>query len=549
MNKLYSFFATLSLCLMLSVTVFAQTLTQTEQILFNLDALHVMEDYERFSSMANAETQYQFLHLFESESTLVFNDLLGLSEANEMPVREYVDLLKPPTGYPSVKIKNLAKSEKWQQDGVWLMDVTFNKEISYTNKCEILLSSKEYYNKDYSMNATLAWNPQTRSCKIIRITGSMDSEVKPLPHPFMVLTRTNEKDNIVTYLGSKLSFNSFDQAFLPIEAKERTKENPFSVGDDDTKIKLLKNADIDNDCDIYSLSYKSKHWRTKLHFDFVLGNGIVAEGGANGIDEKQNSMEFGVDLGYVIPSASKLKTGIFLGVGYSSTSYDLAIPQMCYQYSASGVAEIDGDDYNRYYNITDLKQSYKLSSISVPLYADFEYRFNGLVSAYVDLGAKMYYNMSLDASDFSGKYTAYGVYPQYQNLVILSDINGFAKDGSLTNSNLINADLKPNTITVDGMAALGCRVKLIDNLYFDLSASYQMGFMNVYDNNANPVTFTVNTPEYGSVSGYGSSLSISQAMVAFPQQGGREEAHHLLDCYKSLKRQSLRINAGIMFKF
>ena len=77
----------------------------------------------------------------------------------------------------------------------------------------------------------------------------------------------------------------------------------------------------------------------------------------------------------------------------------------------------------------------------------------------------------------------------------------------------------------------------------------KMSFMNVFDNDGKPVSFVTNTQEYGTSSVNGPLLSPSEALVTYPEQGGKEQSHLLIDCYQSIKRQSLKISAGVMFKF
>ena len=122
--------------------VYAQNPTPEQMYQMNEGALKMVLDYK---AQANMNKPRRFVRLFESEDIQIYNDLLGLSTKKQLTVKEYRTLMEKEALYPTIKIQNLKKNSVYQENGHWMMDISFEKELTYTDKCGVLFSTEEYY--------------------------------------------------------------------------------------------------------------------------------------------------------------------------------------------------------------------------------------------------------------------------------------------------------------------------------------------------------------------------------------------------------------------
>jgi len=520
------------ICSIMTTSAMAQSLTVTQQRQFNLDALRTIETYEECAALRGTSSRMDFEMLFTDRKLSIYNDLNGFSGAPTLTVSSYSELATTKGKSFSVNIKNLKKGEPYRDGGSWKMEVTFDKEIAYTNKCGILFSSNHYYGADHHMKATLVWDPETRECQICQLEGSIESEAKPLPTDYSILNQTDDRDYQLQVDGSQLTFNSFGQAFLSAHPE-------FFYPDDDIVIKVIQDKS-EAGCNMIHLKYVPKPWRIKAHVDITMG-----EYWANDSETETTSsgMEFGVDAGYIFPAKSNWKIGAFLGVGLAQSSMDLDYAGGSYNYNASGDADIDGDSYIRYYNFSNMKQTFKSTDLVVPVYADLSYRINKRFSAYVDAGLKMYFNMKNEVSGLEGTYSTWGYFPEYGFEMRPEDSwNGKPIDGFVTNASLGVANQNASSIGMNGfsmdlMGRLGFRIVLYKMISLDLSGTYQTSLISPFESDATQVSYNAS-----------GNISKTQAPLTYTVADG-EQARPMVEGFGSLSRKILSVNAGLIVKF
>ena len=175
---IYSFLIASTLCGFVTV-VSAQSQSSLVKQRYVLDeAISTIEDYESFATVSDDETQYNFVNLFTNENSQVYNDLLGISSGESLTAKDYSNKLNEGLRNKKATIKNIKKERMWYENDSWRVKFSFDKTLSYTNKCGIYFSSKEFYDEEYHLVATLIYDERLRKCKIETITGSVDSQRK-----------------------------------------------------------------------------------------------------------------------------------------------------------------------------------------------------------------------------------------------------------------------------------------------------------------------------------------------------------------------------------
>ena len=491
------------------------------------EAISTIEDYETFATIADEEIRYSFENLFVNENATIYNDLLGISKGGSLTVKEYAKSLSEGLRNKKATIKNIKKERVWNENGVWKVRFAFDKAMSYTNKCGVYFSSTEFYDKEYHLAATLVYDESANKCKIESITGNVNSS-KKLPDTYFVFKSDDQRDYQLSYQNKKLAFNSYGQALL----EGAYDKNAFRYSDPDVEL-----TPVFDECNNVSMKYKARKFRIKLHYDLGLGEALDLADVDGLNNHKTSSFSFGVDFGYVFPSKSSVKTGLFVGLGMSQSTIETAFQTSDYSYSTD--ADVDGDEYTRHYTDLSLSQKAKLTELSIPVYADFNIKLHHLVSLYFDLGVKANVNISHAVDNTEGSAYIYGNYPQYGNLRMDEHwgYNGFGEK-TFSDSDLDNKDLVGvSSFTADAFGGVGLRFNIPStSLSVDVGANYQFGLIDVIKSEGAKIGLTNNTSSpfvYNTVSGLSSS----------------EHIRNLVEASSSVKRKSLKLSVGLIYKF
>lgn len=529
MRKILSVF----IIAIIATAAFAQSPTPEQTYKMNADALKMVLDYK---AQANMNKPRRFVRLFANEDMQIYNDLLGLSTQKTLSVKNYRTLMEKEALYPTIKVQNFRKNKIYKENGLWMMDITFEKELSYTDKCGVLFSTEEYYGEYHTINMSLVWDENLQTCTIAKLSGKNNSTVKALTDYKVIVASDDAKDQKrernVRVNGRHLKFNSFSQCIIPANAEIEY------VNDDDMKFELVQN---ETGCEVYSIAYNPMSMRLKPHYNI----GVVPFGkSANGLSlSKSIHHEFGLDLGYMIPTNGLFQMGFYAGVGFASSSVVLGMDTIHYHYQAGSEADIDGDSYTRHYTIERASQKLSMKDLTIPIYLDFNFHLHKIVSLYLDLGIKNYINLSANLSDLTGTYSSWGVYPQYSDLVLdhTTGLTQFAASGTALPAQTTSSTMDINGYSMDLLSALGVRIKLKDKqffpLYFDFSIGYQHSLLAPYKN-ANALT----------VSDIQGNVSAQEAFSTYTVESG-ESAMPLSAFVSDLKRKMVTLNFGITYKF
>lgn len=496
----------------------------------------IQKDYERYASLNGDDAQYNFLRLFVNSEAPVYNDLLGLSSAKSLSASEYSRLL----GNPGIKsrrvtIKNIQiDREPWMEGGEWKIMISFNKDIAYYNECGVYFSNKEFYHSDYYLKVIMVYDNLDGKCRIERIDGSIDSS-RQLPPDFFVFKETDKRDRQLFYAGQPLVFNSDHQAIISGEL------NRTAFSHVNKRLKFQPSID---GCNIVTMLYPTKEFpdngmRLRLTYGLGLGDGLSLSGDSMMNNPKTSSSGFGIDFGYRLLETSSFSLFGYAGLGMTMTKIDLGYTHSGdYIYTADASADIDEETYERHYVGLNTVQSIKTTDLSIPLYLDGELKLSDAFALYADLGLRFNLNISskFDLQSLTAD-EVYGVYPQYDNLVLGSEwgFNGFRKQGTIE----IRAEGEDlaclSGVTIDLLGGLGARFSIPQTpLSIEIGASYLMGLNNMMsaDDKGTELSNVKNSP-----------------LVYYVASEDKEHVRSLTDALESVKRSSLLLKFGIIYKF
>lgn len=458
---------TVNVASLIDIPTTPAVITPQKEREFNLKVWDIIRNYEStagLSTETNKKKVADFKSLFNNGEVLLYNDLLGLATEKRLTVNQYIELMTKEAESVECLTRNVKFGEITENSTSLYRRVKFDKELSYFNECGVSLSSYNYYEKDYNEEMVVAMNKFTGKCHILEISGGIKSDKKPLKEDFFVIKHTSEYDRNAIVNDKSLQFDSMKQAFY--------NEVPtLAYRDENVKVSF----EFDSGCNnVASIKYNPIRLRLKPRFSFSLGNYFSADTHNGKIDVKSSGMEFGLDFGYVLPSKTSSKWGVYLGAALSTSKAKLNIHDLNYSYNTnSSNADVDGDIYMRHYQFSKIEQYVSITSLAVPAYFDYEYIATKYFTVYAQFGAKMYYNFMASIYGSHAEAYIYGVYPQYDNLHIAEPyLNGFGQQ-SFDEEDFEECTPNLNKFNYDLYTSLGFKVSLSQRIYLDISASFQ----------------------------------------------------------------------------
>lgn len=519
-----------ALATLLTAAAASAQISQARQFEINREALRILSDYERTAELRDNNAAYEFRELFGNGQLRIFNDLIGISTDEKLTVGDYVSLLKGFAKTPRVTLSNVRHLRTWQEpDGMQYTRLAFDKNINYSNSCGAILNAAAYYGKPYACEMTIAINPATGETRIASLEGRIPDGKSRLAPGFSFVDYTSPTDTLVLANGEPMKFN-FQQALVERDTK-------FSIKMDTHRLKVKKFGVAP--CIKYKLAIVPLKFRVKPYIDITIGNQPYEVELPSQINVSQNASNFGVDFGYMFVNRKNFRMGVFTGAGYSTGSIGMTLPSLEYNYETPRWADIDDEAYRRYVSLEDVHQSIDLKAFSVPAYLELVYAAHTYINFYLDLGVKAYFNAGSKASDISGKTKAYGIYPQYGNLLIDAPyMNDFGVQYETSNSNLHEANF--NAVSLDAMGGLGIRIKLFGPLMLDAGVRYGMA-VTPFIKADNPLRLME-----------GSLTSEQQALATYQAGEGKGTTtiKTFTDSYLgNVKRNGLKLHAGLVLKF
>lgn len=274
----------------------------------------------------------------------------------------------------------------------------------------------------------------------------------------------------------------------------------------------------------------SEKFVVKAHANIGLGDAFSIESSLPGISSDASVNDYGIDFGWTFWQKSNHRLELNVGATYSSGSIDLGLSNLDYNYAAPECADMDGDSYIRYYELSYLNQKITSGRMNIPLYLSYAYRCNNRLGLHVDMGVSFGFKVSSKLSNLSGEGYSYGVYPQYDDLKMdESYLNDFGPKSYTTASGMTP---KTNGFSASVLAGIGAEFRIYGPVAADLSFRYNKSLINLYK----------------------SELAVSQgfnaanAPVAYTVADG-QQVKSLTDYLTTSKLSQISVNISIIYRF
>lgn len=221
----------------------------------------------------------------------------------------------------------------------------------------------------------------------------------------------------------------------------------------------------------------------KAHGEIGIGSALNMTSTRGGITDKSSMNSFGVDFGYTFWRHMDMSLSVNAGLGYDMIGATQSLGNMKYDYDAQADADMDGDTYRRYCELSGVEQKTTAEYLSIPVYVSFTYSFNEWIGAYANLGVRPGFNTGGRIKSYSGKIYSYGIYPKYDNLMMDDEwLNDFG-ERELTKSQVGQPEFKDFSMSI--LAGIGVEATICGPLCASVGVNYNAGLTNVFEHDAN----------------------------------------------------------------
>lgn len=228
----------------------------------------------------------------------------------------------------------------------------------------------------------------------------------------------------------------------------------------------------------YAFDLSAQKFAVKAYGNIGFGDALNLKSSLPEAGMKSSANEFGLDFGYRFWQKPKHNLEVNIGLGYRNLSTDLSLSKLDYSYAAPTSADMDGESYIRYYEMNGLQQKNDVSQVTIHIYLSYGFQCTNRLGIHADLGAKLGVKTGSKISNVSGESYSYGVYPQYDNLMIDAEyMNDFGRK-EISSYTTVNPDAL--SISASMFVGVGAEFKIYGPLSADLSLRYERGFNNIF---------------------------------------------------------------------
>lgn len=241
---------------------------------------------------------------------------------------------------------------------------------------------------------------------------------------------------------------------------------------------------------------------------------------------------FGVDFGYTFwrKGGSSLEANI--GFGYAAAGATFSLPAMDYHYSAPTIADEDGNAYERYYELSDMRQTASVGYFTLPIYLEYQYRCLSWLGVKAEVGVGLGFRLHSGLGKVSGRAKAWGVFPEYDDLLIDEDYLDDFGERFLTNA--LVTDHQSHAFNASIMCGAGFEFYAYEPVSFELGVRYNHGLTQVFDGSKEIAT--------------GGGYTADTAPVYYTVAGGTQ-VRPLTEYTSKSKLNPLSIHVGVTVRF
>lgn len=223
----------------------------------------------------------------------------------------------------------------------------------------------------------------------------------------------------------------------------------------------------------------AQKYAIKAYDNLGLGKAMSITNAQPGQELSKSSYNgFGIDFGYTFWRKGIQSLEANIGFGYSSAGAAFSIPAMSYHYSAPSYADEDGNPYERYYDITNLKQNTSVNYFTLPIYLEYQVKPIKWLGIHAEVGVQLGFRNGSSLGKVTGTAYSYGIFPEYDDLLIDEDyLDDF---GTRSLAYAAKGEHSTNGFNCSVICGAGFEFYAAEPVSFELGIRYNAGLNQVF---------------------------------------------------------------------
>lgn len=285
-------------------------------------------------------------------------------------------------------------------------------------------------------------------------------------------------------------------------------------------------------CGLTAPQAMAQKFALKAYDDIALKNTMTVSTTLTEVVPGSSSNSFGLDFGYTFWRKKGNSLEANIGIGYSASSASFDIAEMSYNYAAPASADEDGNPYQRYTQLSDVRQKISFGYLNIPVYLQYEYKFIKWLGVYANIGVNLGFRLANSSSSITGTAKTYGVYREYDQLVIKADyLNDF---GLRYLDEAVRGKDDINGFSAALKCGAGLEIFAAEPVSFVVGISYNHGFTDVFKGQ-----YDITSTE---------AINAENAPVTYTVEGG-QQVKALSDYVTKSKFSPLSLHLGVNIRF
>lgn len=223
----------------------------------------------------------------------------------------------------------------------------------------------------------------------------------------------------------------------------------------------------------------AQRFALKAYDNLGLGNPMSVTHAQPDQSHKSSYNAFGLDFGYTFWRKGGNSLEANIGFGYAAAGTTFTLPAMDYHYSAPAYADEDGNPYERYYQLSDMKQTASVGYFTLPIYLEYQYRCFRWLGVKAEVGVGLGFRLHSGMGKVSGLAKAWGVFPEYDDLLIDEDYLDDFGTRQITKATVVD-DMAHN-FNASIMCGAGFEFYAYEPVSFEVGVRYNAGLTSVFN--------------------------------------------------------------------
>jgi hypothetical protein len=459
----------------------------------NLNALELLDKYERRCEVFSRSDYEEFVKLFSAKDAKIVNDVLpDNSIGKQVTPKAYTQLMIDyfrGDGYQyaynsSINVIHLSPIEFNGYDQSGNMTIIAEKAIDATHK-----EFDTRYVDTLRLAFQIKFDSPEKGFSIKEINLKQESYKYAFVEAYRkpLIGKNPVNNDTVILRNDSIKLDSSARTFvkeikepLSIKLADETVYESSTITPETIGAKENNNKDPN----VTEVSFREPYWFWSINAGAVpFGTSpVIAENSSRNIStdgSNQFSYRVGGSAGLILYQGDQMKYTVKTGINYVSYQYNATLNRYQDQYLTQDPDQRelgDGNDYQRIVELSDVNEDHDLSYLSFPLIARARYHLQKDHFIRAGIGGSYYSSLSGKRSTEANA-TYSGLYPDLYNIKISE--NGVYDFGDYDLQKDQTLSMADNFIA--GNVQLGWQLKLTKRSFLNLDLTYKFGLSQMFN--------------------------------------------------------------------